>query len=87
VDELEPHKISDKGNDDRLVEERTNNIRINLVNPLRFKEDAYGEEDGNREEKLIKKGVNRFNPCCHKLLDVKRCHSPQDGGSDLQNIS
>jgi len=87
VDQFEPDKIGDKGNDDGLIEERTNDIRINLVNPLRFEDDAHDEQDGNREEKLIKKGVYRLNLFCHKLLDIKRCSSPQDSGSDLQNIS
>ena len=87
MDQFEPHKIGDKGDDHRLIEERANNIRINLVNPLRFEDDAYYKEDGNRKEKLVKKRVDRFNPFCHILLDVKCCRSPQNTGGDLQNVS
>ncbi len=87
VDQFEPDKIGDKGNDHRLIEERSNHIRIHPVNPLRFEDDAYHKEDGNREEKLIKKGVDGFNLSCHELLDIKRCRSPQNAGSDLQNIT
>jgi hypothetical protein len=78
---------SNKGNDDRLTEERGNDIRIDFVNPPRSKEDAHEEQNGDREEDLIKEGVYRFNPVRHKLLDVKRCGSPQEGCRDLQNIS
>jgi len=87
VDELKPYQISDKGDDDRLIEEGSDDIRTNLVNPSRLKDDTHDEQDGDREKKLVKEGVNRFNPLCHELLDVKGRGSPQEGCRDLQNIS
>jgi hypothetical protein len=87
VDELEPNQVGDKGDDDRLIEQRGDDIKVNLVDPPRLKYDAQDEQDGDREKKLIKKGVYGFHPLCHKPLDVKRCGSPQDGSGDLQNIS
>ena len=83
VDKLEPYQVSDKGDDDRLIEKRGDDIRINLVDPPRFEDDANDEQDRNREEKLIKKGMYRFNPLSHKPLDVKGGGSPQDGSRDL----
>jgi len=76
VDELKPYQISNKGDDDRLIEERGDNIGIHLVNPPRLKDDTHDEQDGDGEKKLIEEGVNRFNPLCHELLDVKGCRSP-----------
>ena len=87
VDELEPYQVGDKGDDDRLIEKRADDIRVNLVDPPRFKDDAHHEKDGDREDKLIKESVYGFHPACHKPLDVKGCGSPQDGSGDLQNIS
>ena len=47
VNEFKPYKISDKCDDDRLIEEGGDDIKVNLLDPCRLKDDAHNEQDGD----------------------------------------
>ena len=40
MDKLKPDEITDRGNDNRLVEEGRDNDQIDLINPLRLDQEA-----------------------------------------------
>ena len=43
MDKLKPNEITYKSDNDRLIEKRGHDIRIDPVDPLRFKDDAHNE--------------------------------------------
>ena len=81
--QFEPNEIADKSNDDRLIEDRSQDISISFVNPTGFKDKTYDQQDGNREEELIQEGMDGMYFLGHKLLDIKSGRSPKKACQDL----
>lgn len=54
---------------------------------MRFDEEACNEQDGDREDELVKESINRINLSCHKPLDIEGCSTPEKGRHDLKDIA
>jgi hypothetical protein len=87
MNEFEPDEDGNKGVDNRLIQNGSDNIDIHSVNPARLENEADHEENRNREDKLIKEGIDWMDLFRHVPLDVEGCGPPEEGGHDLKDVS
>jgi hypothetical protein len=87
VDQIEPDKKADEGDDDGLIEEGQENHRVEADDPLWLKNEADQQENGDRENELIKKRMDGLNLPCHESFYVERCRPPEERSQQLQQVA